>query len=113
MACLIYGCYGYTGRLLVDEALRRGLKPTLAGRRRDEVEAMGRSTGLPVRVAALEDADALDAAVAGHRVVLHAAGPFIHTSPPMVQACLRAGAHYLDVTGEIAVFEAAAAQGAQ
>jgi len=29
---MIYGANGYTGRLVVDEALRRGLKPVLAGR---------------------------------------------------------------------------------
>src|SRR5207237_1168186 len=38
-------------------------------------------------------------------LVLHCAGPFIHTSRPMVEACVKAGAHYLDITGEIAVFE--------
>jgi saccharopine dehydrogenase (NAD+, L-lysine-forming) len=42
------------------------------------------------------------------RVVLHAAGPFVRTSRPMVDACLAAGAHYLDITGEVAVFEALA-----
>ena len=47
------------------------------------------------------------------RVVLHCAGPYIHTSKLMVQACLRTGAHYLDPTGEIPVYEAIAAQDAQ
>src|SRR6185295_4523400 len=28
------------------------------------------------------------------------------TSKPMVKACLAAGVHYLDITGEVAVFEA-------
>ena len=39
------------------------------------------------------------------KLVLHAAGPFIHTSRPMLEACLEVGAHYLDLTGEILVFE--------
>jgi short subunit dehydrogenase-like uncharacterized protein len=110
---LLYGCYGYTGRLLADEALRRGLRPTLAGRNRDEVEAMGRALSLPTRVFALDDRVALDAALADHKVVFHAAGPFDKTSRPMVDACLRTGVHYLDVTGEIAVFEAVAARNAE
>jgi saccharopine dehydrogenase (NAD+, L-lysine-forming) len=42
----------------------------------------------------------------GVKVVLHCAGPFFRTSAIMVQACLEAGVHYLDITGEIAVFEA-------
>ena len=33
--------------------------------------------------------------------MLNAAGPFIATVPPLVQACLAAGTHYLDIAGEI------------
>ena len=64
--------------------------------------------GLSYRVASLDDAAALDAALSGCVLVLHCAGPFEQTSAPMVVACLRAGAHYLDITGEIEVFEAIA-----
>jgi short subunit dehydrogenase-like uncharacterized protein len=49
----------------------------------------------------------------GVSVVLHCAGPFAQTSRPMVDACLRAGVHYLDITGEIQVFEACAARDAE
>jgi short subunit dehydrogenase-like uncharacterized protein len=110
---LLYGCYGYTGRLLAAEALRRGHKPTLAGRNRDEVEAMGRALELPTRAFSLDDTAALDAALSEHALVLHAAGPFSRTSRPMVDACLRTQKHYLDVTGEIGVFEACAARDAE
>lgn len=41
----------------------------------------------------------------GVAAVLHCAGPFSATSRPMLDACLRAGTHYLDITGEIGVFE--------
>jgi short subunit dehydrogenase-like uncharacterized protein len=46
-------------------------------------------------------------------VVLHCAGPFVYTSKPMVEACLRTGTHYLDLTGEIPVYEALAAHDAE
>lgn len=105
---LLYGCYGYTGRLIAAEALRRGLRPTLAGRSRALVEEMGRALDLPTRVFGLDDGAAVDAGIAGHGAVLHAAGPFSKTSAPMIDACLRASVHYLDVTGEIGVFEAIA-----
>jgi len=110
---VLYGCYGYTGRLLADEALRRGLRPTLAGRDREQVEAMGRALDLPTRVFSLDDAAAVDAGLRDARVVLHAAGPFSRTSAPMADACLRGGVHYLDVTGEMGVFEALAARDAE
>jgi short subunit dehydrogenase-like uncharacterized protein len=107
---LIYGAYGYTGALVVKAALAAGLRPVLAGRDARALEATAREHGLDHRVASLEDRAALDSALAGIRAVLHCAGPFVHTSRPMVDACLRHGTHYLDVTGEIAVFEAIAAR---
>src|SRR3546814_17052749 len=46
-------------------------------------------------------------------LVLHCAGPFSATSAPMIEACLQAKAHYLDITGEISVFEHAQTQDAR
>ncbi|MFQ5436423.1 MAG: saccharopine dehydrogenase family protein, partial [Anaerolineae bacterium] len=51
------------------------------------------------------DVDEVVTAVSPFDLVFHAAGPFTITSDPMLQACLRGGAHYADITGEIAVFE--------
>lgn len=108
---LLYGAYGFTGELLAEEALRRGHRPTLAGRTREKLEPLARRLRLPFVVASLEDPEALGRALEGHALVLHAAGPFIHTARPMLQACLRAKVHYLDITGEIPVFEQSFAHG--
>lgn len=105
MSLLIYGAYGYTGELIVAEALRRGLVPVLAGRDRTKLAAVAAATGLEARVCSLDDEAGLLSALRGVSVVLHAAGPFTTTSKPMGRACLTAGAHYLDITGEIPVFE--------
>jgi len=110
MSFLIYGANGYTGRLIAREAMSRGHRPTLAGRNRAQVEALGADLGLPCRVVGLDDPNALRAALEGIRAVVHCAGPFSHTSAPMADACLQSGVHYLDITGEIAVFEALAAR---
>lgn len=110
---LIYGANGYTGRLIVEHALRRGLRPVLSGRNADEVSALAAAHGLESRPASLDAAARLDAALSGCRAVVHCAGPFSHTAAPMAAACLRAGAHYLDITGEIVVFEAFAARSAE
>ena len=107
---LIYGANGYTGRLIVEECIRRGIRPILAGRRAEVLAPLAKVHGLEVRVAPLDDPAALQKMLLGVRVVLHAAGPFFRTSKPMVQACLVSGAHYLDITGEIAVFEGCRAQ---
>jgi short subunit dehydrogenase-like uncharacterized protein len=102
---LIYGANGYTGALVAERAVERGLRPVLAGRNGPAVAEIAARLGLEHVVADLGDAPALDAALAGRRVVIHCAGPFIHTAQPMAEACTRTGTHYLDITGEIAVFE--------
>lgn len=104
---MIYGANGYTGELIAREAARRGLKPVLAGRRRESVEELARTLGLEARPFGLDDEAALTGQIQGHALVLNCAGPFSATAAPIMEACLRAGAHYLDITGEIAVFERA------
>ena len=110
---LIYGAYGYTGRLVVSEARAAGLRPVLAGRDASALAAVAGPHGLDHRATSLDDQGGLDTALEGARVVLHCAGPFVQTSRAMVDACLRRGVHYLDVTGELAVFEAIAARDAE
>ncbi len=102
---LLYGATGYTGQLIAQQARRRGLTPILAGRRAT-VQAIAATLQLPFRQIALDEPVALVQQLRDVRVVLHCAGPFSVTSAPMVAACLAAGSHYLDITGEIAVFEA-------
>ncbi len=102
---MIYGANGYTGELIAREARRRGLEPVLAGRQGAKVAALAQSLGCEYRVFGLDDIRLLASHLADIRVVLHCAGPFSATSEPMVEACLQAGAHYLDITGEISVFE--------
>jgi short subunit dehydrogenase-like uncharacterized protein len=104
---MIYGANGYTGRLVAAEARRRDLKPVLAGRRAGPIEKLAAELGLPVRVFGLDDAPAAAAAIADMAVVANCAGPFAATSAPMIDACLRSRAHYVDITGEIDVFLAA------
>jgi short subunit dehydrogenase-like uncharacterized protein len=110
---LIYGANGYTGELIAREAVRRGQRPVLAGRNAEAVRALGTEMGLDHRAFALDDARAADEALSGMKAVLHCAGPFVRTSEPMADACLRSKAHYVDVTGEIDVFERLAARHAE
>lgn len=104
---IIYGANGYTGELIARQAVRQGLKPILAGRSRAKVESLAQELGLEFKVFGLDDATQVSEHLKGLKLVMHCAGPFSATSKPMMQACLQAGAHYLDITGEIAVFELA------
>lgn len=105
---LIYGANGYTGELITRFAAERGLKPILAGRNANKIEALALNFGFDFRIFSLDETEKLDAALQEVEFVLHCAGPFSLTSKVMVEACLRNKRHYLDITGEIAVFEAMA-----
>ncbi len=104
---MIYGANGYTGALIAREAATRGLTPVLAGRSKEKVAGIGTDTGLATMAFSLTDRVALRAALKDIDLVLHCAGPFSATAQPMIDACLDTGTHYLDITGEIDVFEAA------
>jgi len=106
MDWMIYGANGYTGELIAREAVARRHKPVLAGRNEAALAPLARELDLPLRIFGLDDASALDRGLEEMAAVVHSAGPFALTSRPMVDACLRTGTHYLDITGEVTVFEA-------
>lgn len=106
---MLYGANGYTGRLIAEEAARRGMRPVLAGRNAREIEDLAKRLNLAFRVFELTEGDKIANQLSGMAAVLNCAGPFSRTAPMLMQACLTARAHYLDITGEIDVIEAAAA----
>ena len=110
---LIYGATGYSGRLLAQHAAERGLAPIVAGRSADKLKALASKLGVEARVAAIDDAPGLRGIMDGVACVIHAAGPFSATARQMLEACLAARSHYLDITGEIPVFERCEALGAR
>ncbi len=115
---LLYGAYGHTGRLIVEELQRRRqdadrsdlcvIAPILAGRNRASLDKLCPSLDCPGRDFDLNDVDEIVRHIEDVDVVLNCAGPFSATAVPMIEACMAAGVHYLDITGEIAAIEAAA-----
>jgi short subunit dehydrogenase-like uncharacterized protein len=101
---MLYGAAGYTGSLIAQHAHERGHRPLLAGRSTAGITALAEQLDLPHRVLTLEDPAAVSAALDGVDLVLNAAGPFLHTAAPLAEACLAAGAHYLDIGNELQVF---------
>ncbi|HSD28720.1 MAG TPA: saccharopine dehydrogenase NADP-binding domain-containing protein, partial [Vicinamibacteria bacterium] len=110
---LLYGANGYTGELVARRAVARGHRPVLGGRRADAVCALAEELQLERRLFGLDDPARVDDALGGMSVVLHCAGPFSRTAKPMAEACLRTRTHYLDITGEVGVFEELAARDAE
>lgn len=104
---LLYGANGYTGKLIAGLAASYGLVPILAGRKKKQIQALAEELDLDYRVFSLKDTVNLENALLEVPLVLHAAGPFQFTSRLMIEACLNTNTHYLDITGEIPVFEQA------
>ena len=104
---MIYGANGYTGELIAREAVKRGQTPVLAGRSLAKVEPLANELGLQAVGFTLDDVAGATRQIQGMNVVLNCAGPFSATAEPMMKACIAARSHYLDITGEIAVFELA------
>jgi short subunit dehydrogenase-like uncharacterized protein len=105
---LLYGSTGFTGNLMARLAVQRGLRPILAGRNAAKIQAQAAELGLEYRIIDLNHAVALDKAVGEVAAVLNCAGPFAYTFKPIVDACLSQACTYLDITGEIQVYEALA-----
>jgi short subunit dehydrogenase-like uncharacterized protein len=103
---LLYGANGYTGRLILDAALAAGVALTIAGRRREVIEPLAAQKGVEFRVFNFADRSLAARALESSGALLLAAGPFSRTSSPALQACLASRTAYLDITGEVAVFEA-------
>ena len=102
---IIYGCNGYTGRLIAEHAVKEGLKPVLAGRDEEKVKLLAQELNLDYQVFDLSDEAGIVERIKDFKAVLHCAGPFKYTAPAMMKACLKAKTYYLDITGEYQVFE--------
>ena len=110
---LLYGASGYTGRMIAEEAVRRGHRPVLAGRSAERVRPLAESLGLEWRAFGLTDVTAIREAFADCQAVLLTAGPFDLTAPPMIDACLALGIPYADIANEIPIFQLAQQRDAQ
>jgi short subunit dehydrogenase-like uncharacterized protein len=108
MKWLLYGANGYSGELIARAAVARGMRPVLGGRSAAPLQALAEELGLEGRVLTLDRPAEVAAALTDIALVLNCAGPFSATAQPMMAACLVRRAHYLDITGEVAVFEHAA-----
>lgn len=110
----VFGATGYTGRKIAARLVAAGLTPQLAARHPGRLDALNAELGgaCPTRVADVADPASLAAMAASTRVCVSAAGPFVTMGPPALDACLSAGTHWLDLTGEPAWIHAAQARDA-
>jgi short subunit dehydrogenase-like uncharacterized protein len=102
---VVYGANGFSGRLIA-EFLREYNVPFIAAGR-----SLSRLQDVMKQVPGIETADYecvetqgslddLTRLFTGAKVVCNTAGPFIYHGPRVIEAALKAGCHYLDISGE-------------
>jgi short subunit dehydrogenase-like uncharacterized protein len=103
---VLYGASGFVGRQTVryfaEHVNRDEVRWAIAGRDRQKLELVRAEIGIDVDllVADSQDPTAIDSIVSQTRVLLNTAGPFALYGNAIVDACVRYGTHYVDITGE-------------
>lgn len=102
---VVYGSYGYTGKLIVNLCRAKNLHVVLAGRNETLLKSQAEETGYGYKVVDSQDLDGLKKLLQPAKLVIHCGGPFRYTAKTMSEACMATGTHYTDITGEYQVFE--------
>ena len=104
---LIYGAAGYTGRLISQEAARRGLKFEIAGRYEDELVEFAKELNVAYHVFAVDDEEGWTKGLNGKTSLLNVAGPFSGTAEQAMNACIKNKVHYVDISAEVDIYRLA------
>jgi len=102
---MLYGCYGYSGELILEEAIKKGLRPILAGRNDKKTRQLAEKYHLPYRAFDLSCAETIERNISDCFMVFNAAGPYSSTCIPLLKACIKQGVHNLSLAGEIPILE--------
>jgi short subunit dehydrogenase-like uncharacterized protein len=102
---VLYGSYGYTGELIAQACKHSTLTVLLAGRNEAKLRQQAATHNFPYHTAEVSDHKSLVALLQRASLLIHCAGPFQYTAHALVKACLEAGTHYTDISGEFQVFE--------
>jgi short subunit dehydrogenase-like uncharacterized protein len=106
---LIFGATGFAGRLVAEYLAGHaapGVRIGLAGRSRGRLNAVRQELGppaseWPVVVADSSDNKAMRSLAEETRVVVTTVGPYARYGMPLLEACVAAGTHYADLSGEL------------
>lgn len=108
LSVVVFGATGVTGRqvavYLAERAGETGAKWAVAGRDPAKLERVLGEVGVsPPETIVADTADpaSLAAMAARTKVVLDLVGPYTLYGEPVIQACVEAGTHYVDLTGEM------------
>ncbi|PWY86398.1 NAD(P)-binding protein [Aspergillus sclerotioniger CBS 115572] len=104
---IIYGATGYTGRMASEQAIRIGLDFAIAGRTEQKLKKLASQLQVPYHIFDVNQSTVIDQTLKNAYVLLNCAGPYRHTARPLMEACIRTGTHYLDISAEITSYQQA------
>lgn len=107
----LFGATGFTGRLTAEYLATCSdsgtLKWAIAGRNKGKLEECKRAiqtlnpdADVSIIVADSGDYESLKNMASQSRVIITTVGPYLLYGEPLVRACIEAGTHYVDLTGE-------------
>jgi len=102
---LVYGAYGYSAKLIINELLKHNVLPIIAGRNEKKLNDVSEKFGLEKRVFSIDNFESVKENLAGINTLLNCAGPFKFTAEVFINACIETKTNYIDITGEIPVLE--------
>lgn len=107
---MLYGSYGYTGCRILEYCKKKKLfdetKIILGGRDQSKLKKQAETLKLEdYRVFDTKNTTLCDRNLEDISVLFNCAGPFEETTPDFLKHCLKKHIHYLDITGEVSVFE--------
>lgn len=103
---ILYGANGYTGKLILEQFQKQNLPgPLLVGRNQAAISKLADENNLDFEISTAVDIEKVLKRYKEVVLLVNAAGPFVETAKPIAEACIRFGVHYIDVTGEITVFQ--------
>ncbi|KAF7939272.1 uncharacterized protein EAE97_007352 [Botrytis byssoidea] len=98
---IIYGATGYSGRLASEYAKNLNLDFSIAGRTEHKLKSLASLLDVSYSVFDINQVGLTDSVLKEASVFLNCAGPFVHTSKPLIEACIRNKVHYLDIAAEL------------
>lgn len=104
---IVYGAYGYSARLIIENLQKKNIIPVLAGRDEYKLRKAANDFDCDYMAFGLEDANNLKEKIKDFHTVLNCAGPYKFTADKFIEACLATQTNYVDITGEIPAIELA------
>ncbi|MBI5550266.1 MAG: saccharopine dehydrogenase NADP-binding domain-containing protein [Desulfobacterales bacterium] len=103
---VLFGATGYTGHLVAEALVDRGLRPILCGRSAEKLERQAQKLGgLKTAIADVSDEAGLAALLSKGDILISTVGPFVKYGRTAVSAAVQKGAIYIDSTGEPAFIQ--------